>query len=466
MRTLIGIHRYGGDGEPVTRAVRLRMGFKGGSVAEMGETVTTRPADTVTASARSCALREVKLPFPDPRKAAQVAPFEVEGKIPYDMDEVVTSHEPLSAGPDGTRLLLAAAPEDHIEDLVADWGTAAQQPQVILPEAVALFTFARHLTGFAGEPLLVVDVRRDRLLLVALAQGRWQGSRTVTIGWDPVREALPHGGVGSALRRAAQSLYMKADADPMGILVVGEGQGESGEIGDDAAEALAKELSLPRVPLSAFSGQFPEAQDGRLSVYAVATGLALAAADGKRRMNLRGGSFALSRAEESETLHRLTGLGVGVLLVLVVAWASGFVRHSAAEARFEAAKQTVEEQYRQAFPDAVRVVNPLVQARTELKKLETRSLLFGGGGTTALGHLNAISAAIPRELTIDVSEFSVEGTRLRMEAEVKSFDAIDQVKTILEGLPAFSEVRVSDAKASAKENRVKFRVSVTLAEGV
>jgi Tfp pilus assembly protein PilN len=118
------------------------------------------------------------------------------------------------------------------------------------------------------------------------------------------------------------------------------------------------------------------------------------------------------------------------------------------------------------FPDASRVVDPLVQAQNQLKALQARSLLFGGGGITALEVLDGISRAIPQDLTIDVLEFAVEGNRVRMEAEAGSFDAIDQIKTHLSSLPGFTEVRVSDAKASAKENRVKFRVSVTLAEAI
>jgi outer membrane translocation and assembly module TamA len=53
-----------------------------------------------------------------------------------------------------------------------------------------------------------------------------------------------------------------------------------------------------------------------------------------------------------------------------------------------------------------------------------------------------------------------------MEAEAASFDAIDQINARLAQRPEFAEVRVSDAKASAKENRVKFRVSATLSEGI
>jgi len=55
---------------------------------------------------------------------------------------------------------------------------------------------------------------------------------------------------------------------------------------------------------------------------------------------------------------------------------------------------------------------------------------------------------------------------VRMEAEAASFDAIDQIRDQLQTRPEFTEVRISDAKASAKEGRVKFRVALTLKDGI
>jgi type II secretion system protein L len=183
-------------------------------------------------------------------------------------------------------------------------------------------------------------------------------------------------------------------------------------------------------------------------------------------MNLRTGPFALVTEGDDFALRRVAGIGLGLLVVLGLVWGDALVRMHAAEARLEAAKAGLEAQYRAVFPEAGRVVDPVVQAKNALDALTARSLLFGGGGITALGVLNAASEAIPPTLTIDVLEFAVEGNRVRMEAEAASFDAIDQIRDQLQTRPEFSEVRVSDAKASAKEGRVKFRVALTVKDAI
>jgi type II secretion system protein L len=463
VQQIVGIHTVTGpDGAPRRYAARLKAGFKGQTLAALGETEAPPPGTVVAVATQGAVLRTLRLPFTDARKAAQVAPFEVEGLVPFDIDDAVVSQEPLGTDGDGTRLLVAVAPRDHVAEVVAA-GAAPDQPQVILPEPFALFALARRFA--LPGPALVVDARPGHALLVAVEGGRWGGSRRVTADWDPASGPGLTAQGAAALRRAAQSLELESGARPEHVVLTGE------TATPETLEAVAKALGLAPVPLAeamvglADTGA-DKADPAELAANAVALGAALTALDGRRRLNLRSGPFSLVTEGEGQLVKRVFGVGLGVLLVLGVAWADGYVRMHAAETRLDAAKDHLEAQYRSVFPDTARVVDPVVQAQTALKTLTARTQLFGGGNITALGVLDAVSRAIPSNLTIDVLEFSVEGNRLRMQAEAASFDAIDQIKARLAALPGFTEVRVSDAKASAKENRVKFRVNVTLAEGI
>jgi len=243
-------------------------------------------------------------------------------------------------------------------------------------------------------------------------------------------------------------------------------------VGDvDDGSRFAESLGLPPVPLAEFGASLSALSGGKLSEpeishHALAIGLGLAAIDGKRTLNLRGGPFALAEAAEGVVLRRLSGMGVGVLVVLVVLWGNAWVRHQAAQTAFNNAKAALVAQYKSAFPDAGKIVDPVKQAKNAFKQLSTRALLYGGNGYTPLGYLDAVSRSIPKELSIDVYEFSIEGTRMRIEADAASFDAIDQIKAQLVAMEGVSDVRVSDAKMNSRGDRVKFRVHATLAEGV
>ncbi|MFQ5509112.1 MAG: GspL/Epsl periplasmic domain-containing protein [Leptospirillia bacterium] len=468
MRTVTGMHTYSGaDGVPVRRAARLRAGLKGQQLTALGKKAEDGAAGDVALTVSECALREITVPFPDLKKATQVAPFEVEGLVSFDPDDSVVSLEPLASDANGSRLLVAVAPESRVEALI-DEGGGEEVTQFLLPEAVALFHFARRVLSGRDGSFLFVDVRSPRILLVAIKDGGWAGSRTLTSGWDPGAVAEPPRDTLMALRRAAQSLYLDADAPPLAVVPLGDGNGPDGELAAEAGAAIGTALNTETMSLFELPGmvEFGRAGAADLSVNAVATGLALAALDGKRHMNLRAGRFALQLGEEQEMVERVMHIGIGVLVVLLIAWGAGFIRYQGAATELAQVKGALASQYKEVFPDDTRVVDPLHQAQNKLKVLQARSLMVGGGGTTVLGYLAAVSEAIPQIISIDVMEFTLEGTRLRMEAEVNSFDAIDQVKAQIATIPGVGEVRVSDAKQSAKENRVKFRVHATLDEGI
>lgn len=466
MQQVFGIHSYlNADGTLVRRTARFRLGLRDNTLTALGEDAAPAGA-TLAVTSDTAALRAVSVPLTDTRKAAQVAPFEVEGQVPYDIDKAVVGHEILESGREGTRLLVAVAPRAHIAALIEAHG-GGEAPQVILPEAYALYAFARGLGLPGSGATLVVDLRPGRLLMVALEAGRWLGGRRRGVPWDPAAPYLPEAAV-AGLRRAAQSLLVETGKRPVRVVVTGAGTAPEPPTAETAA-AVAKALGLDLVPLesvlggiAAVAGHDPAA----VAVNAVAVGAGLAALDGRRRLNLRTGPFALVTEGDAFALRRVAGVGLGLLVVLAFAWGDGLVRMHAAAGRLEAARAGLEAQYRAVFPEATRVVDPVVQAKNALDAITARSLLFGGGGVTALGVLNAASEAIPANLPIDVLEFSVEGNRVRMEAEAASFDAIDQIRDQLQTRPEFSEVRVSDAKASAKEGRVKFRVALTVKDAI
>jgi len=453
VRAVVGIHSYqDADGDTVRRQATIKVGLKGHALSALEVAAKPTATATVAVAFAACAVRAITLPFSDPNKAAQVVPFEVDGMVPFDIDDAVVSHELLDASQEGSRFLAAVAPLDAIGELIGEHG-GGDQPQVILPEAFALYHFARALND--KRPLLVLDVRAGRTMMVLLADGRWLGSRQVSLG------AHGSGGDLLALRRAAHSLWVDSGTMPEAVVVTGD----DGDNGAMFADGLGLDL-LPLAECTPMLAGMAGMEAKMVASHAVAIGVGLAAVDGKRRMNLRGGPFALTEASQGVVLRRMAGVGVGVLLILGLATGNAWVRHQVAQERFDVVKNSLVSQYKMVFPEATKVVNPVTQAKNELKRLKAKALLYGSAGATPLGYLNQISQAIPKSLRLDVFEFSIEGTRLRMEAQALSFDAIDQIKAQLSSLPGIERVRVSDAKMSGRDKRVKFRVHATLTEGV
>jgi hypothetical protein len=80
--------------------------------------------------------------------------------------------------------------------------------------------------------------------------------------------------------------------------------------------------------------------------------------------------------------------------------------------------------------------------------------------------LNLLSEEIPKEITIDIYELTIDQDKVRIEAETDSFESIDRVKGGLKRGTLFKEVNISDAKVGVGQKKVKFRITIDMSEKV
>jgi len=196
---------------------------------------------------------------------------------------------------------------------------------------------------------------------------------------------------------------------------------------------------------------------------ALSLGLALKGtqlADGSR-MNFRKGEFAYGR--ETASRSRARYLWVGALLVAAVAAADLYMKYSLQLSKYERLKTQVREEFHAMFPDVKNVVDEVQQAKTAVADMKKKSALFGLGDWTPLQLMAELTRRMPPSVKIEVQDFVIEQGRLRLEAETDSFDSVDKIKASLGQFEAFKDVTVSDAKVSADQARVRFRLTMTVA---
>ena len=116
--------------------------------------------------------------------------------------------------------------------------------------------------------------------------------------------------------------------------------------------------------------------------------------------------------------------------------------------------------YRQTFPDAKVIADPVRQLRTKLDEAKKK---FGvlGTGTSALDVMKAVTEGIPKEVRVSFQEFNMEEDRLKLQGEAASFDSVDKMKAELQKSPLFAEVAVLDTRMGV-DNKVKFRFEMKL----
>lgn len=110
-------------------------------------------------------LRVVSLPFGDRAKVEQALSFEVEGQVPFDLEDMVLSSRILQVEPGNSKVLAGMAERDRIGALLADLKISGADPKLLVIDADLL-------GDHAGDGVqAVIDIGHTRTL-VALCQDK------------------------------------------------------------------------------------------------------------------------------------------------------------------------------------------------------------------------------------------------------------------------------------------------------
>lgn len=165
---------------------------------------------------------------------------------------------------------------------------------------------------------------------------------------------------------------------------------------------------------------------------------------------------AYSRREQWGRLLRPWKASAALLLAAIllgtIATGVDYTRLSAAEQQLNAQIEAV---YRQAFPDAKRVVNPRSQMEQQLKQLQRRS---GGGDTGFMTMLGQTGEVLRATQGIDILAASYRDGRLDLELQVENLQILDQLK---QALAASGRMNAEIQSATTQEGqKVQSRIRI------
>ena len=129
----------------------------GRALTEIGEKLDLAGSDCVAGLPdHLVSYRNLSLPFTDDRKIRQVLPLELEGSLPFPVDQVVMDFYPLRAG-DQTELTAAVLDGEALAHSLALLEAAAMTPEIVSAGGFSL-AFCLAERGEAGEQLLLIDI--------------------------------------------------------------------------------------------------------------------------------------------------------------------------------------------------------------------------------------------------------------------------------------------------------------------
>jgi general secretion pathway protein L len=371
--------------------------------------------------------RIVHFPFSDHKRIEKALPFEIEDSVPFPLDEIEIDHLVLDTPEKGgekkkeTSVLGILLPKVVLQRHLDLLATAGIDPQVIVPSYIGLYFVSKTI---AVEGRAVLTDGGDLCI---------KSGSTVS-----ACRSLSTTGAATGINHMLKALENESNEPVERAYLLSLNDGLSAALTD---LGIAVEHAAPE-----FAGK----------TAADPASLGLALSDG---INFRKNEFSYRPADAGNRKRRRVLIIAGAAALLIAATNLG-VRQYLVQSSYGKVDREIKAQYRQVFPDAKSVSDPVRQLRSKLDEAMKKYGVLGAG-TSALDVMKAVTEGVPKEVRVSFQEFNLEGDRLKLQGEAASFESVDKMKAELQKSPLFTEVAVLDTHTGV-DNKVKFRFEMKL----
>lgn len=434
------------------------------------------------------------LPFSDPKKVEQTMAFELEGQLPYEIDEAVFDYQASPGDAGASNLLVGVARKVDLAPVLEALKAAKLDPRIVTHGGLVYQNVVAQLPADLVEgdaAVAVVDLGHER---VSVALGRPQGpieyARTFTGGGLALTRALAkefgispdeaaswkeaHGAVGDEVVGAdaerAAAAFVRALAPvvrelrptfkaytaharrPVGLVLLCGGTAKLRGIEGQ----LARDLGLPvrrlELPAEARHAVQPEqleaAQAVALALRGSPTGAKVA------RFNLRRGEFAF-KSDFDAMRDKVGQIAAFAAVLLVLLVASGLVRTTVLtrhEKQVDALLCSITQPILgRCEPDYARALNLLQGQESPAAGIPRRS------AATLLAEL---TQRVPASLPVTMDNIVIDLDRISVRCEANNSKNMEELIAALKQYRCFTEVKEGRVEKSKDGSKVTFRLDI------
>jgi general secretion pathway protein L len=420
-----------------------------------------RPSDQVHLSFPSdrVVMRRIALPFKDPVRIQQTLPFQLEGEVPFPVEEMAAGYLLQGSRSDGTELMAVVSTREAVREWLAHFRPMGLDPVALEPEIAALSHLVPKALGDPPATFAVVDMGATKVNLLAYHEGRIRGLRTIAngVGYDEAALPLPEI-ILLEIHRSLRALQARGDAPwPEAVYLCGGGAAIPG-----VAAWLADRWGIPvnlLTPTEGLPCALEEMPDIHPSRFSTAIGLAL----GQRRRhgglcNLRVGDLAY---HPGLTMFRGRTLAASVLFLLALsAGLADLQTHLAVKRRTrEALVSEMRALFRQVSPEASQIVDPALQMRRILDERRSNqlNLLVQDPRGSAVEILREISLRTQASAVLRLKEFDLQGNIISIRGEADGYSTIENAKDRWRASSLLEDVEIKSAKKNPKTQLWEFQ---------
>jgi general secretion pathway protein L len=129
-------------------------------------------------------VRLVSLPFSDKNQINQTLGFEVEGQVPFDLEDMVLTHRILDTSPEGSRVIAALSALDRVGQRLTGLASCDVDPKSLVIDGDALGDHA------SSGVQAIIDIGHERTLVTVCSDGHVWGTRAIGLGGAQLTAAL------------------------------------------------------------------------------------------------------------------------------------------------------------------------------------------------------------------------------------------------------------------------------------
>jgi len=483
-----------------------------GPFADDGLSVALSGSDVLT--------RFVSLPFTG-RKVAQVLEFEVEGDVPFDLDEYVIEHQVLDTTDGTSRVLATLATRDEIASQLSDLAHASLNPSVLTPdfltyadlihvlvdptvpgtdgaaaplanqlsdtEALAVIDIGASKTNvgiFAGPDAEVVSVRT-----IPLAGDVITGeiAREFGLAWTDAEQGKVRDGcvlngnavsasqdkrrvsdtIQSALTPLIRELALTlrtaaAQGTPVARVLLCGGTSILPGLKEYLTDRLGLKVEPVPFPEALKPTDAPPPVDPAVFVQSVA--LSLVPITRTVRVNFRTGEFVFR--SEAQAYKTKLFVPIALTIALIVALLASFMSTYQLNQKKVAVLEVEQAVVFQAALAGETMVPGKGLSQMETRKGEMTRLLSAAGvlkGMSPLAVMTILAQNLPPELDIKVNNLRVEKDGAHFSGLTHNYEALDFIKSKLSERPEFEKVTIADSRPGVEEGSIKFKITIDFA---
>lgn len=393
--------------------------------------------------------RAIELPRAVARRGTKVISGELEGALPFELDQATVDAQLVQDG-DPTKLLAVAVRTEKVRLLVQALKAAGLDPREVGVGPLALGELTQAIPQLATPgPVMLVHAYELRTDVTILRGGVVELGRTLG-NQQSVQHRL------RSLRQTLLAYLAQGGEAPQAVYV-------TGEQGPTLTGVLADALEVPHevVAMGLPQGTLtvsPALDPSELQLAPLALALALRGAGRSSRVDLRKGNLAVT--SNVAVLRERWMLLASCAAALVLSWgAATWARYRAAVSDQAQLARTLAQVTQDAFGEAVRDPRrALALARGQGTETVQDPLPL----TDAYDVLGVLSARIPEAVRHDVTSLDVQDERFQLQGLVASLQDRDRIVEGLQQWECFETVTAGRAQRNPSDERQQYSVEAVV----